>query len=1496
MKELYEQLRKLIFNNDDSTNPRTWADDEQINAFINQAIIDIDTEEQLAHYVAPTNFAYAHISSMQNIAKYLSSLTEEEELNKPLIVIANTETVLLKEGEKNYNKQGGTHWIAWVLLPKNYFLLSGEEYERDHYQVYFFDSLAKEHFPEQLKDFLTEGFAFKEDQTLIKRPQFCLPNEIIFTDCNHLTGQQNGMNGSDCGWWAVYYALMTVYTGGIEFLEVIKNRKLSAVPLREIMPLTLVGINSLQTTTNKKNSSSITFFPQLSSLTISAPVRIDDVVDAIPIRELVSYEMDHLLVSGYQGTDYQLLVLMKCLMQLMHEKAKFEAVVEIDGHGNLDDIGLIIKDEKSNKVQKVQAYQVKHYNHVISVADFFNSESEQSANAKMHIGKFFVGWLAWRKEKPQQLQSIVYSNNDVDQTLRGCLDQFGKFKEEFVQKREPVFIHLASEAKQKIPKNFLTKLEDVEITSHFSTKVWNELVRQGLLTSEGFFVGQPNIANLSFPKGILPTGLTAVRIGKHLQDLYNTYIQDRKNLYDYLFEQALEYLAKQSDHNELKTKTPKEKEKLFQEFLQSFQFQLNQKDFRELEQEVCEDLKKLINSPAEQIFVCLYYAIHEWFRSKHGTKFAITKEILSKFIQQVITKNKETERLYVLSEVMLKNISFCSGNSVSVERSEYSELVQAFKGKARVIRLIGIKGIGKSGLVKRFLQKHHHPSTYLAFSASDFLEDQNLLNRLLQVLKASSYIKTVVIDAAEAFLSTNQENIDKILKSLTELNIRLVLTLTPEAIKTFHENKTLKKINGVEILIKPLSPQKIIQDFPELIKFLKIAAISKILTIPFYLSAITRLSDRSKIENFLGAHDKRFEGDLIRLVVEGENQKTKKSRLIAWRMLVLKQLENPNIQGVEQQSNTEGFKSLIDSNIIFQKEGKLYFSHELFFEHGLYYILNKKWESNFTKGSSKKFWAKYLSSLLTGYQSMRRFEAWFMLNQESLLQKGLLDDVAVIAETDYFASLIASAIASKNFNLLEECLKKASGKFLSRELSGVLGYYSSTFVLLAIWADYSEGIKILLEFEANLQHFSFLNLSSEISSEKSHSESQESDSGSESSSSHHSDSESSEDDDDDQGWEYEQDEEGNWGYPSSEEAESQPSESSEEDIASTFIRRPYKYWMAGFHEEPGWIDEDSYDQDWVVNPKYQKSPTYDVWYLHQAVQKKHTKCLTALLEFFGEEVNEGNQYQETALHMAASWGVYDCAEALLSHPNINVNARDSWGETPLHNAVYAGHIELIKLLLQNDANLNALSKQNISPFHVALVQHNFEVINLLYENGADCSIKAFEEKTIADLLDTEFSTNDEQNEQIKLFVMKVVEALDFDEENKIVEDLMTLVEGEVQINEHMPYFDFWDEASELEYCLDYVDDEKLFELRDYILNDPENISKVLESGKFDFLEEEILNDWLENSNNEQYLNLKQYAEDEEDEYVLKRLREYEGLDEESLSESSEQENSPRLGQ
>jgi len=126
---------------------------------------------------------------------------------------------------------------------------------------------------------------------------------------------------------------------------------------------------SSTTTTPNKTSSILTI--------VQSPVHVNDAIGLLhPSKRPSNYHTTHLLSVGYQGTVYQLLVLLSKTIQLLRgkETRDFEISTEINGYGCLDDIGIVIKEGKVPI--GVEAYQVKHYKNPISIYDFFNPESQ----------------------------------------------------------------------------------------------------------------------------------------------------------------------------------------------------------------------------------------------------------------------------------------------------------------------------------------------------------------------------------------------------------------------------------------------------------------------------------------------------------------------------------------------------------------------------------------------------------------------------------------------------------------------------------------------------------------------------------------------------------------------------------------------------------------------------------------------------------------------------------------------------------------------------------------------------------------------------------------------------------------------------------------------------------------------------------------------------------------------------------------------------------------
>jgi ankyrin repeat protein len=101
-------------------------------------------------------------------------------------------------------------------------------------------------------------------------------------------------------------------------------------------------------------------------------------------------------------------------------------------------------------------------------------------------------------------------------------------------------------------------------------------------------------------------------------------------------------------------------------------------------------------------------------------------------------------------------------------------------------------------------------------------------------------------------------------------------------------------------------------------------------------------------------------------------------------------------------------------------------------------------------------------------------------------------------------------------------------------------------------------------------------------------------------------------------------------------------------------------------------------------------------------------------------MNVKNMNGRTQLHHCAENGFTSSVKRLLSIRNINVNVKDDvYGWTPLHEAAWKGHVEIIRLLLQNGAEVNAKNNYGYTPLHYAACNGHIDILHLLVENGVD---------------------------------------------------------------------------------------------------------------------------------------------------------------------------------
>ena len=86
---------------------------------------------------------------------------------------------------------------------------------------------------------------------------------------------------------------------------------------------------------------------------------------------------------------------------------------------------------------------------------------------------------------------------------------------------------------------------------------------------------------------------------------------------------------------------------------------------------------------------------------------------------------------------------------------------------------------------------------------------------------------------------------------------------------------------------------------------------------------------------------------------------------------------------------------------------------------------------------------------------------------------------------------------------------------------------------------------------------------------------------------------------------------------------------------------------------------------------------------------------------------------------AAHYGHLDIVKVLLQN-GVNVNAADIYKKTALHKASSNGHADVVKVLIQNGADVNAVDDlMKRTALHCAAADTYVDVVKVLIENGAD---------------------------------------------------------------------------------------------------------------------------------------------------------------------------------
>ncbi|XP_022657121.1 serine/threonine-protein phosphatase 6 regulatory ankyrin repeat subunit A-like isoform X3 [Varroa destructor] len=120
----------------------------------------------------------------------------------------------------------------------------------------------------------------------------------------------------------------------------------------------------------------------------------------------------------------------------------------------------------------------------------------------------------------------------------------------------------------------------------------------------------------------------------------------------------------------------------------------------------------------------------------------------------------------------------------------------------------------------------------------------------------------------------------------------------------------------------------------------------------------------------------------------------------------------------------------------------------------------------------------------------------------------------------------------------------------------------------------------------------------------------------------------------------------------------------------------------------------------------------------------------------GADVSARDKLWQTPLHVAAANNALTCAQAILAHQERRqaatngsahlkfnfLDISDKFGRTCLHHAVFNGHVQMAKLLLDHGASPDILDKKQRRPAHYAAFLGHADLLRLLAQHGAQLEV------------------------------------------------------------------------------------------------------------------------------------------------------------------------------
>ena len=141
---------------------------------------------------------------------------------------------------------------------------------------------------------------------------------------------------------------------------------------------------------------------------------------------------------------------------------------------------------------------------------------------------------------------------------------------------------------------------------------------------------------------------------------------------------------------------------------------------------------------------------------------------------------------------------------------------------------------------------------------------------------------------------------------------------------------------------------------------------------------------------------------------------------------------------------------------------------------------------------------------------------------------------------------------------------------------------------------------------------------------------------------------------------------------------------------------------------------------WLLIPLLTAIPISHAATIHDAAKSGDLEQIQRLT-VEGVDVNQKAARDETPLMIASLAGQGEIVNYLLQRGAV-IDARNTSGLSSLHAAAYAGHTDIVKLLVAKGADVNDDANDfGVTPLHLASEENHIGTVQVLLRQGADTS-------------------------------------------------------------------------------------------------------------------------------------------------------------------------------